>query len=87
MWKINSLGRTGLSISKLVDIAFQLTQLKAGRMAKHKGLKADIMFNGHKRPHNWKGLSAYVMQDDALIGSLTVRENLIFAALLKVFSL
>ena len=55
----------------------------AGRI-KAAGLTGEILVNGKKKPSNFKGLSSYVMQDDALIGSLSVRENLLFSALLKL---
>ena len=56
----------------------------AGRIPKQNGLTGEILINGKKKPKNFKGLSSYVMQDDALIGSLSVRENLLFSALLKL---
>jgi ABC-type multidrug transport system ATPase subunit len=45
----------------------------------------DILVNGSKASlHVIRGLSRYVEQDDALIGSLTVRETMIFAARLSL---
>jgi ABC-type multidrug transport system ATPase subunit len=48
-------------------------------------LKGDIKLNGHAVvPDLFKHLSAYVMQDDNLLGTLTTRESLTFAAKLRL---
>ena len=48
-------------------------------------IKADILINGaHANPKSFRRISAYVEQEDALVGSLTVRETLNFAARLSL---
>lgn len=56
----------------------------AGRMGHHKGLTGTVMVDGEKPGKSFKSMKAYVMQDDHLIGSLSVREWLQFSALLKL---
>ena len=53
-------------------------------MSSQHGLTGDVLVNAGKRPDNYKGIASYIMQDDALVGSLTVKENLFFAAMLKL---
>ena len=53
-------------------------------MGHHKGLTGNVMVNGEKPGKSFKSMKAYVMQDDHLIGSLSVREWLQFSALLKL---
>eukprot|EP00005_Dracoamoeba_jomungandri_P000857 CAMPEP_0174252422 /NCGR_PEP_ID=MMETSP0439-20130205/1897_1 /TAXON_ID=0 /ORGANISM="Stereomyxa ramosa, Strain Chinc5" /LENGTH=819 /DNA_ID=CAMNT_0015332953 /DNA_START=175 /DNA_END=2631 /DNA_ORIENTATION=- len=53
-----------------------------------KAVKGKILVNGRKRAKTFKFVSSYVMQEDALIGELTVRQNLWFSAQLRLpFSL
>lgn len=49
-----------------------------------KKLKGDILLNGKKITSQFKRLAAYVMQEDTLHGSLSVRENLYFSVLLRL---
>ncbi|KAM7155342.1 broad substrate specificity ATP-binding cassette transporter ABCG2 isoform 2-T2 [Molossus nigricans] len=70
------LGPTGGGKSSLLDIL-------AAR--KHpQGLSGDVLINGAPRPANFKCNSGYVVQDDVVMGTLTVRENLQFSAALRL---
>lgn len=44
----------------------------------------DIMVNGHRANRSMNSLSGYVHQDDLFVGSLTVREHLLFNARLRM---
>eukprot|EP00027_Filamoeba_sp_ATCC50430_P006942 CAMPEP_0168559412 /NCGR_PEP_ID=MMETSP0413-20121227/10509_1 /TAXON_ID=136452 /ORGANISM="Filamoeba nolandi, Strain NC-AS-23-1" /LENGTH=209 /DNA_ID=CAMNT_0008590637 /DNA_START=146 /DNA_END=772 /DNA_ORIENTATION=+ len=65
-----------------------LLNIVSKRRMKSKELEGDIMVNGHKvtKPTKkiFKRISGYVMQEDFLIGTLTVKETLINAALLRL---
>ncbi|XP_065489645.1 broad substrate specificity ATP-binding cassette transporter ABCG2 [Caloenas nicobarica] len=70
------LGPTGSGKSSLLDI-----------LAARKdpcGLSGDILINGAPQPANFKCTSGYVVQDDVVMGTLTVRENLKFSAALRL---
>lgn len=56
----------------------------AGRAAKGGTLSGEILVNGAPRDRNFRGISAYVMQDDLLFANLTVRETLEFAAKMRL---
>ena len=70
------LGSSGAGKTTLLDVL-------AGR--KNTGtLKGDVYVNGHKLvPERFKYVSAYVMQDDILLGSLTTKETLEYTAELR----
>ncbi|NWH37580.1 ABCG2 protein, partial [Chloropsis hardwickii] len=70
------LGPTGSGKSSLLDI---LAARKDPR-----GLSGDILINGAPQPANFKCTSGYVVQDDLVMGTLTVRENLKFSAALRL---
>ncbi|NWR11026.1 ABCG2 protein, partial [Paradoxornis webbianus] len=70
------LGPTGSGKSSLLDIL-------AARKDPH-GLSGDILINGAPQPANFKCTSGYVVQDDVVMGTLTVRENLNFSAALRL---
>ncbi|XP_015443966.1 ATP-binding cassette sub-family G member 2 [Pteropus alecto] len=70
------LGPTGGGKSSLLDI---LAARKDPR-----GLSGDVLINGAPRPANFKCNSGYVVQDDVVMGTLTVRENLQFSAALRL---
>ncbi|XP_044080485.1 broad substrate specificity ATP-binding cassette transporter ABCG2 isoform X2 [Neovison vison] len=70
------LGPTGGGKSSLLDI------LAARKDPK--GLSGDVLINGAPRPANFKCNSGYVVQDDVVMGTLTVRENLQFSAALRL---
>ncbi|KAM8800917.1 broad substrate specificity ATP-binding cassette transporter ABCG2-like isoform 1-T2 [Rhynchonycteris naso] len=70
------LGPTGGGKSSLLDIL-------AARKDPQ-GLSGDVLINGAPRPANFKCNSGYVVQDDVLMGTLTVRENLQFSAALRL---
>ncbi|XP_062837959.1 broad substrate specificity ATP-binding cassette transporter ABCG2 isoform X2 [Anolis carolinensis] len=70
------LGPTGCGKSSLLDI-----------LATRKdpmGLSGEILINGYKLPAHFKCISGYVVQDDIVMGTLTVRENLAFSAALRL---
>ncbi|KAM9295876.1 broad substrate specificity ATP-binding cassette transporter ABCG2 isoform 3-T3 [Morus bassanus] len=70
------LGPTGSGKSSLLDIL-------AARKDPH-GLCGDVLINGAPQPANFKCTSGYVVQDDVVMGTLTVRENLKFSAALRL---
>uniref|UniRef100_UPI00398E5A95 broad substrate specificity ATP-binding cassette transporter ABCG2-like n=1 Tax=Pristiophorus japonicus TaxID=55135 RepID=UPI00398E5A95 len=49
-----------------------------------KGLSGEVLIDGILQPPNFKCISGYVMQDDIIMGTLTVRENLLFSAALRL---
>ncbi|KAL7982111.1 hypothetical protein Chor_001168 [Crotalus horridus] len=70
------LGPTGCGKSSLLDI---LSTRKDP-----KGLSGDILLDGMGLPTQFKCMSGYVVQDDIVMGTLTVRENLMFSAALRL---
>ncbi|KAM8800920.1 broad substrate specificity ATP-binding cassette transporter ABCG2-like [Rhynchonycteris naso] len=70
------LGPTGGGKSSLLDIL-------AARKDPQ-GLSGDVLINGGPRPANFKCNSGYVVQDDVVMGTLTVRENLQFSAAVRL---
>ncbi|XP_077659259.1 broad substrate specificity ATP-binding cassette transporter ABCG2-like [Urocitellus parryii] len=48
------------------------------------GLSGDVLINGGPRPANFKYYSGFVVQNNVLINTLTVRENLQFSAALRL---
>lgn len=48
------------------------------------GLSGEVLIDGAPQPPNFKCLSGYVVQDDVVMGTLTVRENLTFSAVLRL---
>uniref|UniRef100_A0A8C0G7G2 ABC transporter domain-containing protein n=1 Tax=Chelonoidis abingdonii TaxID=106734 RepID=A0A8C0G7G2_CHEAB len=70
------LGPTGSGKSSLLDIL-------AARKDPH-GLSGDVLINGAPQPANFKCISGYVVQDDVVMGTLTVRENFQFSAALRL---
>ncbi|XP_053535851.1 broad substrate specificity ATP-binding cassette transporter ABCG2 isoform X2 [Ictalurus punctatus] len=50
------------------------------------GLSGEVLIDGAPQPSNFKCLSGYVVQDDVVMGTLTVRENLCFSAALRLSS-
>ncbi|XP_065906239.1 broad substrate specificity ATP-binding cassette transporter ABCG2-like [Dysidea avara] len=70
------MGPSGSGKTSLLDIL-------ADRKAK-KGLSGHVLINGRRQPRNFKCASAYVVQEDLLMGTLSVRENLAFSAALRL---
>ncbi|XP_015266319.1 PREDICTED: ATP-binding cassette sub-family G member 2-like [Gekko japonicus] len=70
------LGPTGSGKSSLLDI---LATRKDPR-----GLTGEILINGYPQPPKFKCMSGYVVQEDIVMGTLTVRENLEFSAALRL---
>lgn len=48
------------------------------------GLSGEVLIDGAPQPPNFKCLSGYVVQEDVVMGTLTVRENLRFSAMLRL---
>ncbi|XP_057711659.1 broad substrate specificity ATP-binding cassette transporter ABCG2 [Corythoichthys intestinalis] len=48
------------------------------------GLSGQVLIDGAPQPPNFKCLSGYVVQDDVVMGTLTVRENFSFSAALRL---
>ncbi|XP_053714260.1 broad substrate specificity ATP-binding cassette transporter ABCG2d isoform X2 [Synchiropus splendidus] len=48
------------------------------------GLSGEVLIDGAPQPPNFKCLSGYVVQEDVVMGTLTVRENLCFSAALRL---
>ncbi|XP_066476933.1 broad substrate specificity ATP-binding cassette transporter ABCG2-like isoform X2 [Tiliqua scincoides] len=70
------LGPTGSGKSSLLDV-----------LAARKdpaGLSGDVLIDGIPQPPNFKCISGYVVQDDVVMGTMTVRENLLFSAALRL---
>ncbi len=44
------------------------------------GLSGQVLIDGHRPPASFKYMVGYVVQDDIISGTLTVRENLMFSA-------
>ncbi|KAM9476979.1 broad substrate specificity ATP-binding cassette transporter ABCG2-like [Clarias gariepinus] len=72
------LGPTGCGKSSFLDVL-------AARKDPS-GLSGEVLIDGAPQPSNFKCLSGYVVQDDIVMGTLTVRENLCFSAALRLSS-
>ncbi|XP_076467726.1 broad substrate specificity ATP-binding cassette transporter ABCG2-like isoform X2 [Babylonia areolata] len=70
------LGPTGSGKSSLLDVL-------AGRKDPA-GLSGDLLIDGGPPPQNFKCMVGYVVQDDVVMGTLTVRENFQFSAALRL---
>ncbi|XP_046345646.1 broad substrate specificity ATP-binding cassette transporter ABCG2-like isoform X1 [Haliotis rufescens] len=70
------LGPTGSGKSSLLDVL-------AGRKDPV-GLKGSLLLDGAPPPDNFKCMVGYVVQDDVVMGTLTVRENFQFSAALRL---
>ncbi|KAI1883625.1 hypothetical protein AGOR_G00233500 [Albula goreensis] len=70
------LGATGSGKSSFLDVL-------AARKDPS-GLSGEVLIDGAPQPPNFKCLSGYVVQDDVVMGTLTVRENFRFSAALRL---
>ncbi|TGZ71879.1 hypothetical protein CRM22_002408 [Opisthorchis felineus] len=70
------MGPTGSGKSSLLDVL-------AGRKDP-RFLSGQVLVDGVPQPKNFKCISGYVVQDDIVMGTLTVRENLHFSAALRM---
>lgn len=70
------LGPTGSGKTTLLDI---LADRK-----NPEGLSGEVLVNGCRKPSNFKCMIGYVIQDDVVMGMLTVRENIEFSASLRL---
>ncbi|KAL5486906.1 hypothetical protein EMCRGX_G019445 [Ephydatia muelleri] len=70
------MGPTGSGKTTLLDIL-------AGRRS-WKSIQGAVLVNGVQQPPNFRLVSGYVVQDDVIMGTLTVRENLNFSAALRL---
>ncbi|XP_014667021.1 PREDICTED: ATP-binding cassette sub-family G member 2-like [Priapulus caudatus] len=48
------------------------------------GLSGYVLIDGQKQPPNFKSMCGYVLQDDIVMGTLTVKENLMFSAQVRL---
>lgn len=48
------------------------------------GLTGQVLVDGYLQPANFRLMSGYVVQDDVVMGTLTVRENIQFSADLRL---
>lgn len=60
-----------------------LLNVLAGRVATG-DIEGEILVNSRPRGQNWKRVVGYVEQDDVMYRTLTVRETITFAALLRL---
>jgi ATP-binding cassette subfamily G (WHITE) protein 2 len=72
MEDFNCLGPSGCGKSSLLDI---LADRKDPR-----GLSGQVLIDGLPPPPSFKYIVGYVVQDDIISGALSVRENLMFSA-------
>ncbi|CAH1794455.1 unnamed protein product [Owenia fusiformis] len=70
------LGPTGSGKTSLLDVL-------AARKDPN-GLQGTVLVNGQLQPSNFKLMSGYVVQDDVVMGTLSVRENFHFSAALRL---
>lgn len=70
------LGPTGCGKSSLLDIL-------ADRKDRH-GLEGQVLMDGQVQSEDFKYRVGYVVQEDIISGTLTVRENLLFSAHLRL---
>lgn len=70
------MGPTGGGKTSLLDVL-------AARKDKT-GLTGQVLVNGKRQPSNFRLISGYVVQDDVVMGTLSVRENLRFSAALRL---
>ncbi|ELU16058.1 hypothetical protein CAPTEDRAFT_155979 [Capitella teleta] len=70
------MGPTGSGKSSLLDVL-------AGRK-NPVGLSGTVLVDGKQQPKNFKCMSGYVVQDDVVMGTLTIRENFMFSANLRL---
>lgn len=70
------LGPTGSGKTSLLDVL-------AARKDPN-GLSGTVLIDGAPQPENFRLCSGYVVQDDVVMGTLTVRENLEFSAALRL---
>lgn len=70
------MGPSGSGKTSLLDI---LADRKGGG-----GITGDIIVNGEPRPKNFRYASGYVPQDDTVTGTLSVKENIMFSATLRL---
>ncbi|XP_041485060.1 broad substrate specificity ATP-binding cassette transporter ABCG2-like isoform X2 [Lytechinus variegatus] len=70
------LGPTGSGKTSLLDVL-------AARKDPD-GLSGQVLIDGATQPKNFKCISGYVVQDDVVMGTLTIRENLQFSAALRL---
>lgn len=70
------LGPTGCGKSSLLDVL-------ADRKDPH-GLSGQVFIDGKSPPPSYKYIVGYVVQQDIVCGTLTVRENIMFSANLRL---
>ena len=73
----------GLDETSIIRFVFSLLDILAARKDPQ-GLTGEVLINGHPQPSNFRLMSGYVVQDDVVMGTLSVRENLRFSADLRL---
>ncbi|CAF3709491.1 unnamed protein product [Rotaria sp. Silwood1] len=73
---VDQLGPTGCGKSSLLDIL--------AHRKDHNGLHGQILVDGLPPPHSFKYMVGYVIQNDIISDTLTVRENLMFSANIRL---
>ena len=87
-WLKTSLSSTKCTLDKehktsIIRFVFSLLDILATRKDPQ-GLTGEVLINGHPQPSNFRLMSGYVVQDDVVMGTLSVRENLRFSADLRL---
>ncbi|XP_068705130.1 broad substrate specificity ATP-binding cassette transporter ABCG2-like [Montipora foliosa] len=73
----------GIKKERQIIKNLRLLDILAGRKDR-RHLSGVVLVNGLKQPENFKCVTGYVVQDDVVMGTLTVRENLHFSASLRL---
>uniref|UniRef100_A0A1X7SX42 ABC transporter domain-containing protein n=1 Tax=Amphimedon queenslandica TaxID=400682 RepID=A0A1X7SX42_AMPQE len=74
--RLRRLNKSWRGLKSLLDVL-------ADRKSKG-GLTGIVLVNGRPQPKYFKCMSGYVVQDDVIMGTLSVRENLYFSAALRL---
>jgi len=70
------MGPTGSGKTTLLDVLAGRTELD--------GIDGHVLIDSAKPPKNFKCMTGYVVQDDVVMGTLTIRENFMFSANLRL---
>ena len=74
---------SSFNITQEAYVVCRLLDILAARKDPY-GLTGEVLINGHPQPSNFRLMSGYVVQDDVVMGTLSVRENLRFSADLRL---
>jgi ABC-type multidrug transport system ATPase subunit len=70
------LGESGSGKTTLIDILAGFEKMGE--------ISGTVLIDGNRRPHNFKYQTGYVLQNDAMLGTLTVEEQLMYSAELRL---